>query len=290
MEADSVLLRVEQYANRCTKSETGILNEILRNPQEVAKDTIVEFAAKCEVSEPTITRFVRKIGFKHYTEFRIILSQELLRDEIKKNQNYDEKKEISGLYEEYCRLLEKSSALISQEILNELIDMMDQATRIKIYGIGASGLTAFETATKLLRVGYSVFAVSDASYMRRDASYSRQGDLIIAFSVSGETRDLVAALELAAKHGARIILVSAYEHSAASKFAHKVVFTSRKDSLPAGHFISSEIAQLFVVDCLYERIVRRNPDKLVDYEAKAFSAVVDDFSEARIVRPRKKKE
>lgn len=60
--------RIQEHFSELSKSEKTVANFLLTNPNALLLDSSASLAAKVGVSTMTISRFIRKIGFNHYTE------------------------------------------------------------------------------------------------------------------------------------------------------------------------------------------------------------------------------
>ena len=59
------------------KSEAKVASYVLQHANDVIKMRIVDLAANSDVSEPTVIRFCRAIGFDGFLSFKLQLAQQL---------------------------------------------------------------------------------------------------------------------------------------------------------------------------------------------------------------------
>ena len=57
------------------RSETRVAAAVMSDPAASVHKTLAELAADANVSEPTVVRFCRAVGFRGYREFRIKFAQ-----------------------------------------------------------------------------------------------------------------------------------------------------------------------------------------------------------------------
>src|SRR5699024_12184557 len=69
----NVLAIISSYFPSLTKSEQKVAQYVLANPDDIEATSIQELAKKVSVGESTIIRFVRKIGYSGYQEFKLAL-------------------------------------------------------------------------------------------------------------------------------------------------------------------------------------------------------------------------
>ncbi len=84
------------------------------------------------------------------------------------------------------------------------------ADRVYLLSRGLSQLVAKEFALKLQIIGCNVFEDSDPLIMQEITSHVKKKELVIIYSLSGKTPELLKAAENAASLGARIITIIAF--------------------------------------------------------------------------------
>ena len=77
MESPNLIRRITDNQQKLRKSEAKVARYVLANANGVIKMRIVDLAAKSEVSEPTVIRFCRALGFDGFQSFKLQLAQQL---------------------------------------------------------------------------------------------------------------------------------------------------------------------------------------------------------------------
>jgi DNA-binding MurR/RpiR family transcriptional regulator len=83
-------------------------------------------------------------------------------------------------------------------------------------------------------------------------------DIIILFSYSGATTSGVQILELAKQRGVKTVLVTRYNKSPAAKLADEVLLCGSNEGPFQFGSVAAKIAQLVVVDVLFQEYFNRN--------------------------------
>lgn len=122
-----------------------------------------EIAEKCQVSEPTITRFVMDLGFNGYGEFEQYLKR-LLRDELtsverllKSSRETDETSTLKAYSQNTVMNLENLVKSVSEEELKSLATMIYNAESVMVAGYKASATLAFYFGYLLNKIKEGVF-------------------------------------------------------------------------------------------------------------------------------------
>lgn len=132
-----------------------------------------------------------------------------------------------------------------------LIDSITQAGHIFLAGAGRSGQMINAFANRLMHLGLSVSIVGEIS-----APHSRQNDLMIVGSGSGETRRLINQVETAKKNGVRIALITTAPASTLADLADCVVTIPASNSIqPMGSLF--EQASLLTYDSIVLTLMDR---------------------------------
>jgi RpiR family carbohydrate utilization transcriptional regulator len=68
---------IRTHINSLSKSEKKVAATILANPQLALAENLTALAKNAEVSEPTVIRFCRAIGYEGWHDFKLKLAQSL---------------------------------------------------------------------------------------------------------------------------------------------------------------------------------------------------------------------
>ncbi len=150
---------------------------------------------------------------------------------------------------------------------------MWKASRIDIYGIGASALVGQDLHHKLHRIGLVSFMWSDGHVAVASAAVLGAGDVAIGISHSGTTIDTVDALRLARSRGAVTIAVTNFEKSPIVAAATVVLTTAARETTFRSGGMVSRIAQFALVDCLFAAVAQRSYEGALSALRNADAAV-----------------
>jgi len=250
------LTLVNSRYDSMTNSEKKVAKVILSTDiKEILKMTVSELANVCKVSEATIIRFVRKIGFESFQEFKLSIATELPNSldqdmdiTIEKNDPPEIvlKKVLLG----FSRTIESTANIQDLNKYISAINFIRSANRIEIYGVGASGAVAKVFQYKLLRTGFPAIAIDDPHIQCISAANLNPGDLVIGISQSGSTKDTVDALAVAKKRGATTIAITDHVNSPITKYSDIVLETYSRENPVKTSAGRSIVAQTFVVEII----------------------------------------
>lgn len=211
---ENIKLEIRQRYNRMSKAEKRISDFVLANASDCLGMTAVDIAKNSEVSSASIIRYVQKLGFDGLEGFKLALAATNSQDNDWNMVDPIISKEDS--LELLCAKMENlvEGALkdlfyqIDYAELERAIHAVRKARRIYLLGIGASMLPAYDLFHKLKRADFDASYYSDLNMVVEFMHYIDERDVIIAFSYSGQSREVLYPCEIARKNHATIIAVT----------------------------------------------------------------------------------
>lgn len=248
-------------------SERRVADHVLEYAEEVLTRTTLKLANEIGVSEASVIRFCKRMGYAGFSEFKLALAKELGergRGNFDGGDSLDlysdsELSEIPHkIISRSIRALEDTLKIFSEEEYERAVAALCKAKRVVLYGVGNSASVAHDAANKFLRLGIQCSVMSDAHSQIISAVHLKPGDVAIGISHSGRTRDTVDALRRARESGATTICVTNHEASCITEAADIRLLTAAMETSYESETMASRIAQLAVIDMLYIGIVMQD--------------------------------
>ena len=107
------------------------------------------------------------------------------------------------------------------------------------------------------------------------AALSTPDDVILFFSYSGSTRDMEEVLKLAEENKVRIILITHFKKSRAAEFADVVLLCGYNESPLQSGSIAAKVGQMFLIDCLFYGLCRKNPELYASARAATAQSIAN---------------
>ena len=194
MNSPNLIRRITENQASLRKSEAKVANYVLANANEVIKMRIVDLASKSEVSEPTVIRFCKAIGFDGFQSFKLQLAQQLGLGSVFTQFAVEDNDTVADLinkvFDTTVGSLITAREEINSEVLEQAITTISNARRVEFYGFGASGSVAADAQHKFFRLQLSSAAYTDPHIQRMSAISLGPEDVVVAISQSGETQAL----------------------------------------------------------------------------------------------------
>ena len=268
MQSPNLIRRIADNKSALRKSEAKVASFVLDNANQVIRMRIVDLASQSGVSEPTVIRFCRAIGFDGFRSFKLQLAQHLSLGEVFTQFAVDDKDTIADLRNKVFDSTVGSLLTVRDELdvvaLETAITTINQAKRVEFYGFGASGSVAADAQHKFFRLQVSTAAYTDPHIQHMSAISLGKDDVVVAISQSGQTQALLQSVRLAMEAGATVIGL-APQDTALSELCSISLYVNVEEDLQAIAPVSSRIAHLVVIDVLATGVARHRRPLLKDH-------------------------
>ncbi|MEW8973052.1 MAG: MurR/RpiR family transcriptional regulator [Tissierellaceae bacterium] len=263
------IVRIRSLKYDFTESEGKIGQYIIDNPDKVYNLTALELADITETSAASVIRFSKKLGYSGFQELKISLAKDGDRDNSRGDKIYEAisiEDSTASIMEkiaiENINAIKNTLKLLDRDSIDRVVEAIDGANRIFLFGIGSSFLVARDLQYKLARINMPVFLYEDLHLQLVSASNMKIGDIAIGISHSGKTKEIYRALELAKEAGCETVSITRYGDSPVSKIADFNLYTAEVEEYLRMGAIASRIAQLTIIDILFTSIVKKNYNRI----------------------------
>jgi RpiR family carbohydrate utilization transcriptional regulator len=196
-----------------SKSERKVALAVLEHPSRTVSQNITALAKSAQVSEPTVVRFCRTLGYDGWHEFKLKLAQGLaLALPGSANEQPAQDDLAADLVNKICSrsintLLDLRNNL-NPESIQKALDILKRAKKIEFYGQGTSGFVAADAQHKFFRSGVPTVSYTDPAIHAIAAALLHEGDAVVVISQRGNNPSLVRSAKLARRGGADVIVLA----------------------------------------------------------------------------------
>lgn len=251
-----------QYLNPAQKS---LAEYILHNFKEIEGMQISLLARNSEVSEATVSRFVKFLGYENYRAFQIEVARSEAAHDKSSLKGYaevtdlDDTDRICGkIFEANIQALRDTMTVIDCGMLELVADLIVNARTICIFAQGRSTVTANSIRLRLYRLGIQCTLLCDPHEQATASSLMKTGDVALGISTFGRSKAVLNSIRRAAANGAKVIGVTSYQDTPLEKASHITLRTINNDEADFGFEPScSSITQMVMLDCIYILVTNR---------------------------------
>jgi len=214
---DDFRQRLEDHLPSLTKSQRRIASYLLTGYDEAAFLSAADLAERLAVSQATIVRFARAIGYNGFPELRRCL-QELFRARATPASRLQRKlSELAGsqghvlakVLDMEVQYLTEASHSIELDDFDRAVDILLSGQRIFVFGSGPSGILADLAELRLRRIGVLTIGMTESGrHLLEKLQLLQQGDVVLATGFQTVRSELVAVLDYARALGCRAILLT----------------------------------------------------------------------------------
>lgn len=262
----ALVLKIENSIPSLSKSEKVVANYIIENPEQVVYLSVAALADICGVSDPTVVRMCQKLGFTGYQSLKLAMAaavvspSQTVHEDVTADDNMQTVTE--KVFQSAVYALQFTRDTLDMRAMNDAAQLLLNARKIVIFGMGASGPIAADLHHKLLRLGMNATVYTDAHLQAIACSYLTSQDVVFAVSHSGSSKAVVDSAAIAHKHGAKIITLTSSGKSPLSKLGDVSLTTTSKETKYRVVAISSRAAALTIVDAIYTYMAMRCQDAM----------------------------
>ena len=262
------------FNDKLTIKEKEIAEYILENMNEILKMTSAELAKRAGVGQSSVIKFIKKIGFNKYGDFKIQLSKELENEKIYKiketihSQIYvDDSLEniATKTLNEITKALEKTIGNIDYRYFETVIELIKKSKKILIIGSGMSSIVARDLEMKFIKINIEAvhYESSHMQLMRLATMDSK--DLVIAISHRGETEDVIDVIKKAKKKNINVLSITSIGKNTVSDLSDYNLKIISDENIFRSSAISSRMAQLILNDIIFLRLTQEDYEKAKNY-------------------------
>ncbi|CNF18193.1 MurR/RpiR family transcriptional regulator [Yersinia nurmii] len=267
----SSLLRIRQIYPTLAQNDRKLADFLLENPEQARHLSSQKLAQMAGVSQSGVVKFAQKLGYKGFPALKLALSEVVATPQaaVKVHNQILSTDGLKIVGEKL--LVEKQAALRatldinSEERLLVALEMLKNARRVILLGIGASGLVAKDFSYKLLKIGIMAVAEADMHVQLATVQAMSPQDLLLAISFSGERREVNLAAEEARAAGAKVLALTSFSPNGLQQRADHCLYTIAEEPAIRSAAISSSTAQFALTDLLFMAIIQQDFDQAQDH-------------------------
>jgi DNA-binding MurR/RpiR family transcriptional regulator len=256
---------------------------ILENFNYVYNLTITELSRQSGVSETTIIRLCRDLGYKGYTNFRLAMastdstlrSQMVLGSDIPSNLNKDDSSATIArkVIQSNIDVLMELNDSLDEKAIEEAAAAIANCRMLQVYGVGSSAGVSVDSSQRFMRAGVVTSPIFDSHIQISAALQLNSSDVALGISYSGSTRETIDALDAAKSVGATTICMTTFPNSPITQKANIQLITPVVNVPIHKETVASRVAQLAMIDILCVLIIMQKPDNIIDYSNKLEKAL-----------------
>lgn len=207
------------YKNYSSLNSTDLFiwKYISLNKKDSSTQTIDELALNCNVSRTTITRFVRKLGLKGYSEFKVLLSWEVKEKDILSDEAY------YTACDSIIHFIESQR----EKDYDKICKMIYESTHVYVYGSGdIQSSVAKQIKRMFLSCQEKIYDFGGTTFDKSFYNMVGANDVVILISLSGSSEKIISIARNLKLRGCKIIAITELKDNELSNISDEVMYIS----------------------------------------------------------------
>ena len=262
--------RIQERYSTLRPAERIVADFLRDHANERLDASITEFAQKLGVSESTISRVSRSLGYGGYPDMKLTVASSMRPTRALANIPSDVRdsdpliemtRKLANVFAETLLGTQKRLDAVAVE---RAVEVLGNASKVVFVGVGGAAPICDEAAHMLLKMGKDTVSHRDGYTQAIVAANLGPGTAMVGVSHTGSTATVAQALALARHNGADTIAITSDPKSQVALAAEIVLQTWHHTALQIplyGDFLEGRIGQLFLVDVIYLGLLFRSGQK-----------------------------
>ncbi len=290
VEETDFVRRIQERYSTLRPAERVVADYLRDHATERLDASITDFAKKIGVSESTISRVSRALGYGGYPDMKLAVAMAIPRGPAIANIpiEIDESDPLMETTRKLANVfadnLLGTQRRLDATALEHAIDVLDRAQKIVFVGVGGGAAICDEAAHLLLKTGKDTASYRDGYTQTIVAGNVGPGTAVVGVSHTGTTQTVANALALARRRGAATIAITSAPGSAVAKAAETTLLTWHHTApqIPLyGDFLEGRISQLYLIDVLYLGVLFRASREAEERLAATTAALAEFYGDGR---------
>jgi DNA-binding MurR/RpiR family transcriptional regulator len=260
---------IAQHAGQLTKSEKRIADYMRGGQDEAAFLSAAEIAGRLSLSEATMVRFARTLGFDSYPALREALQENFRRrmtHSARLRSRLDDLREAGDIFEKLVAseidYLTEALHSVDRKALDAAVELLRTHSRVFVFGLGPSVSLVDQLEIRLTRAARQVIPLKASGREILEPLLLMQGDdLLIAIGFFSLTPALQTVLEYARQQGTPVILVTDMLGALVGDRV-KVVLSARRGPISAFHSLT---VPMTIINALMLALSSADDEKIMSH-------------------------
>jgi glucokinase len=251
--ANTLMERVQNLLSELSPAEQRVASLVIEHPRKVLSEPIAEIAKLADVSQPTVIRFCRSLGFSGLADFKLKFAGSLTGTIPVRHSQVrmtDSTHDLSAkVIDNTVSAILKFRDQLDVNSIDRAIELLRKAKRVEFYALGNSRVVALDGQHKFFRFRIPTSSYGDSHLFSLAAELLGPGDVVIVISTTGQMPELLSAVDTARAAGADVIAITSSKSALARKASICLAVDHSEDSTTFLSMIS-RILQLLLIDIM----------------------------------------
>jgi len=253
-EGKTVLSVITGMYDKISQAEKKIADFILNHIDDAVNSNVSELANHSGVSDATVIRFCKHLGYDGYYQMRLCLSRDIGRSQISSDGRLPAGADSHGLFRMIADTAVAAAATIDNETLKTVVNLILNCDTVHLVAAGNTTSLCMYFGPRLEKLGIRcTYSLLPEQYLGH-IDLSRKDEIVLAISGSGTSRYVVKALELAKEKHLRTVAITEFQFSPVSRIADYLLLSAPGSNGENPVAQTSRLGEMFVLEVLYQML------------------------------------
>jgi DNA-binding MurR/RpiR family transcriptional regulator len=256
-----VLPRIRSLVPSLSPSDTRVARTILDDPAGAVIATAEELARRAKTSPSTVVRCCQRMGFRGFRHLQFTLAGEARDEPLHHGDIADEDPTgmvLLKVFAAAAHTVAEGVRTVDHDRFEKAVKAIAGARQVLFVGVGTSAPLSQDAAYRFRTIGVQADAPADVHVQHVASRLLRRGDVCVAITHTGATRETVMTLRAAHDVGATTVAVTSFARSSISRFADIVLVSGGPEQSFRHEAMASRLAHLCLLDALYVAVAMRS--------------------------------
>ncbi|MDO4632583.1 MAG: MurR/RpiR family transcriptional regulator [Eubacteriales bacterium] len=231
-------------------AERKVADYILANTSDALTLNVSSLAKRSGVSDATVIRMCHRLGYTGYYQFRIALATTIGTKQFEKLSYEEAADAVQKQFYSYAETMINIGKSLDVNTMVACAKLIKECNYAHLMAVGNTCPLAQYMGFRLGRLGTrSTYNVA-TEYFFNNINLAEEGDILIAISQSGSSKQIIQGLELGKSKKLKSIAITAYEDSEVARIADYVLLSSGSKGEFSYYKDYSHLNETAVIDAL----------------------------------------
>lgn len=276
----SVAAAIEARLPDLGEGDVRIAQIMLAFGPDLIHHSVSEISERAGSSLSSVVRCCQRLGFKGSHDLKIALSRDPSHPTHNLVENSSTDQSPMHILGRVAASAQEAVAGVTASIdpqgLDAAVDILAGAGRILLVGVGTSAAMVQDAAYRLSTIGLNAEAPADVHVQHVKARLLSPGDVCLAVSHTGATRETLSTVAAARAAGARVVAISSFVRSPLIDLVDVGLIAASRGTLYRAEAMASRIAHTVILDTLHVALAQR-----MEAATEALEATADALADHR---------
>jgi len=261
---NTILEAITTMYDLFSQAEKKVADFILANPDLTVRSNVSELANNSGVSDATVIRFCKRLGYEGYYQMRLMLSRDMGRQRPFFALADSESTSVQSIFRNIAETAQAAANAADESVYQEVVELLRRSTVVHLVATGNTTSLCQDLGPRLERMGIRCTYSILAEHYMHHINLGRSTDVVVAISGSGTSKYVVKALELARQKEMKTVAVTAFQHSPVSRIADYLLLSAPTGHMENSLFRVSRLNEMMVLEVLARMLENTASDGKVD--------------------------